>query len=562
MATQNVSSTPARPANRTLSILLGILFLLPAVLACGASQGLLSVGTFLASQQNSNLITPGRFVGLQNYILIFQAPTFWGAFGFTALTVLVRLLAVAFVPALLAWGLGRPGRGARLALRLLFTVPVAAFMPVVLALMWSLFLSPAAGFVRQSWLGQPASARLVLLFVDGLVTLGLACAAGLVFALAAARNPDPGKSQRKPLLAVWGIGLLAAAASGLQSFTWSFVLTNGGPARSTMSLLLYLFDTSFQYMKFGLGAAAATVVLLLLAVLGLAAGSIVVFAGLKIGLPGEDESAAAPQAGKSSGGAGRGALVAALLVCLLAFIASLLPFIGTLVTATKGGDLLGLQQKLAVGRTLTNSLLPALIAVLLVQAPLSYLGALGIGALRPLGRHSEWLLLPFCLWLFTGPAPFSLYAYQLARQLDWAGRFVTLVPPLAISVPMLVILSLFFKGQQGRFEQARAVGVSGVRSFFTRLVLPSVPLTALLVVAGIFASLQESFWPQVFATQVKLYPASMVLLALQRTASRAWPTLAVAMLEVAIPTFLFFFLVFGIFQLFYVERLSFSGGRD
>ena len=46
--------------------------------------------------------------------------------------------------------------------------------------------------------------------------------------------------------------------------------------------------------------------------------------------------------------------------------------------------------------------------MLCIQLPIAYLGALGIGALRPLGRYSEWLLLPFSPWLFITALPLSV----------------------------------------------------------------------------------------------------------------------------------------------------------
>jgi len=557
-----VSNTqpPSAPARRpVLPIVLGFLFLLPAALACGATQGLLSIGTLVNSLQRSNPFGGTSVpVGMLNYLYLTQDQNFGTAFGFTALTALVRLLAVALVPALLAWGLGQTGRRARWALRLLFTLPVAAFTPVALALMWSLLLRPGGGFLQQPVLGQPTSARLVLLFVDGLYTLGLACAAGLVFALASYRNPDPAKSPRRPLLAAWGIGLLAAAASSLESFSFSYALTNGGPTGTTTSLVLYLFKVGFMRMETNLATAVATLILFLLAVLGLAAGIVIIASGLKISLPGKDEAPAPVE----RSGAARGALIAALVVSGLAFLVSLVPLLATVAAAVRPGDAQRLQAALPPGQTLVNSLVPALVAALLLQLPFSYLGALGIGAFRPLGRHSEWLLLPFCLWLFTGPAVFAAYAFQLARQMDLLGNLMSLVPPLAVSVPMLVVLTLFFKGQQAGYEKARSSGVSGTRAFFNRLVLPSLPLAGLLVLGGLFATMQDTFWQVIFTTQQTSWTGNVTLLSLGSSLAAGWAVLAKVLLEVSVPGFLFFFLAFGAFQLFYVERLSLAGGRD
>jgi hypothetical protein len=137
-----------------------------------------------------------------------------------------------------------------------------------------------------------------------------------------------------------------------------------------------------------------------------------------------------------------------------------------------------------------NTLLPPLVSVLLFQIPIAYVAALGIGSLRPLGRHSEWLLLPFCPWLFVGMETLGVQGFQNLRQLSSLGTFSALVSPLALSVPGLVILTLFFKGRQDEWRDAQASGAKAVGSFFRQLVLPSLPLAALLACVEVFAAVR------------------------------------------------------------------------
>jgi len=49
----------------------------------------------------------------------------------------------------------------------------------------------------------------------------------------------------------------------LQLFTPTFVLTGGGPSNSTLTLPLYIYQSAFDYQRYGY-ASALTVVLLLL----------------------------------------------------------------------------------------------------------------------------------------------------------------------------------------------------------------------------------------------------------------------------------------------------------
>ena len=66
-------------------------------------------------------------------------------------------------------------------------------------------------------------------------------------------------------------------------------------------------------------------------------------------------------------------------------------------------------------RVWANTLVPPAMSIFLLQLPIAYLGALGIGALRPLGRWSEWLLLPFAPWLFITALPLGIRS--------WLSRF-------------------------------------------------------------------------------------------------------------------------------------------
>ena len=543
------------------NILVGILLLIPAVLACGASQLLFSAGTLITSLQKSNLFGTAEFIGLANYAHFFDDKALSQAFGFTAQAVLVNLLVVAIVPLLLAWGASLLGRAPRVMLRVLFTFPVVAFVPVAIALMWSLALNPYNGLLGQPVLGRPDQARQALFLIDGLYAFGLACALGLVFYLAALRSPDAGQNPWKSLRVTWGIGLLAAAAATLQSFTLSYVLTAGGPVGATTSLLLYLYKTSFQFMAFGYGSAIATLILVILGLLGLVAGAMLVASNLKIRLVPRAESAT-PAPERDGKTVAVLALIVALLIALAAGIVSLLPFILTITTAMKSENPAQLQKIIPLASTLVNTILPPLIAVLLVQTPIAYLGALGIGALRPLGRHSEWLLLPFCPWLFVGLAPLSLYAFQVAQKMGFLNSFVGLIPPSAVSIPMLVILTLFFKGQQTQFRQAQAAGASAGRAFFTKFIRPSLPLAAILACAALFGSLQDPFWSMIVANKSALYPLNNFLITMQAMYAAQPALIANAVLWAVLPGSLFFFVVFASFQIFYLDRLSSSTGSD
>jgi len=65
--------------------------------------------------------------------------------------------------------------------------------------------------------------------------------------------------------------LIMAIIGTLQVFAVPFIMTGGGPARSTYFLTMYLYDNAFSYLKMGYASAMAWVQLLaVLALTGLA----------------------------------------------------------------------------------------------------------------------------------------------------------------------------------------------------------------------------------------------------------------------------------------------------
>ena len=64
----------------------------------------------------------------------------------------------------------------------------------------------------------------------------------------------------KPIIKV---SVIFAVTGSLKSFDLIYVLTNGGPGRSTTVPLMYMFDTAFINMKYGYGCMIALVVLVI-----------------------------------------------------------------------------------------------------------------------------------------------------------------------------------------------------------------------------------------------------------------------------------------------------------
>ncbi len=544
----NDQSTVVKPtggAQRNwLNVLLGLLLLLPAAVCCGTSLAAPTVQTFLNSLNNVNLTGPSQFVGAQNYARLPQMAGLGAAVGFTLAIALVRLLAVAVLPPILGLAAAALSRWLRGALRLLFTLPLALFAPTALAAGWGLSQRGPA-----TVLSTPAAARVLVLFIDGLAALGVACGLALMAYVAARHTGSDGDphapAERGPAVVVWVVMAAAALASALQAFSLPFVLTGGGPGQATTTLAIVEYRLAWAQLRFGPALALASITLAILAVLGLVVWAVVVLGRVGLEVAPRDALPA-----RSAGVAIVIALVAALLAVGLWF-SSQAPMVQALFIGL--GAPQGAASPFAQPGVLANTFLPPL-AVVLIQLPVAYLAALGIGALRPLGRASEWLLLPFSPWLFVTIGPLSVAAFMGLRQTGQLNTIVALLTPIWVSVPMLFVLTLFFKGAARRWQAVRAEGVSAMRAFFGQVIGPSIPLALLLGGLGLLVSSQELLWSAIATTRQITVNVGILKVIGQLGGSPA--SLAAGIRLAVLPTFGLGFVVLALLQLFYVDRLA------
>jgi hypothetical protein len=202
-----------------------------------------------------------------------------------------------------------------------------------------------------------------------------------------------------------------------------------------------------------------------------------------------------------------------------------------------------------------NSLLPPLVVILVVQLPVAYLGALGIGVARPFGKWSQWILLLFSPWLFVTSLPLGFAAFNNLREVELLDTIVALTPPILLSVPMLFVLTLFFIGQEPKWQEARAEGTSAMNALFKQLIVPSLPLAGLLAAFSLLAATQELFMPLMTGISPDQITATTALLKISGTFSSSG-ALALIIILFGLPIFLIFLAVFAALQVFYLDRLT------
>lgn len=554
----NADSSTHAPANATPPTapwqrLAGLLLFLPAVLCCLGTLAGPTVSTLRLSLRETSLFDAGDFVGLENYAAILGDEATYSALGFTLAIAFVRAALIVVVPLLLALGLQGLGAAPRALVRLAGTVPMALYIPALIGLAWLAASHPAQGLLPQpgagSWVASPGRARLLLLSVDAVYVLAVSVALGVAAYLAALRDTQDGRPAWPALAVVGGLSALAALASGLQALTLPLAMTRGGPANATATLALLQYNHGLVRLNFGPAAALGVLVLAGLMLLGLLAALLVLGTRLRLAL--------APRATPGP----RGFIPLAALGLLIALPALLAAVI---VPAWLGAQGLGAEfpqggrGALNAGRVLLNTLLPPL-PVVALQVLVAWAGALGLSALRPLGRASEWLLLLFAPWLFVTLGPVSLAHFSAVREAGAVNTALGLLPPLRLSVPMLFVLALFFRGQAARWQAAANPPGDG---FMRHLVVPSLPHACLLLVLGWFAGVQELLWPTLAAQSAEWFTASVAAV-VQSGAFGADPSaIGGLLLRLGLPLFVLFALLLGVIQLTVLDRLALSTGDD
>jgi multiple sugar transport system permease protein len=234
-----------------------------------------------------DLLQPPHYVGMRNYTDLLHDKVFWQAVGntfyYAAMAIPAGLLVSLGLAMLL--NLELPGRAVW---RTIIFVP--SLVPIVTAAMlWMWLYNGRLGLINlileklgiagPAWLGDPrwALPALAIMSVWGVgntVVIFLAGLQDMPRELYEAAELDGAGVIRRiwhvtiPMLSpVIFYNLVMAIIGSLQVFDVPYIMTNGGPARSTYFLSMYLYDNAFTYLQMGYASAMAWIMLLI--VLGL-----------------------------------------------------------------------------------------------------------------------------------------------------------------------------------------------------------------------------------------------------------------------------------------------------
>lgn len=227
-----------------------------------------------------------RFVGLGNYIDLLTTPLFWKAFGNTCYFALVGAPLSIMVSLAAAMALNVPGVSLKPVYRTALFAPNVATL-VAAAVIWRYLLDFRFGWVNLAlahiglrpvdWLGSPRwSMPAIILFAiwknfgynmlillaalqnipEDLYDAARVDGAGLWSRFIHVTLPGVAPS-------LWMVALLTVAGY-FQLFAEPYVITQGGPAQSTLSLLYFMYQDGFKWWNLGHASAIAFILFLVL----------------------------------------------------------------------------------------------------------------------------------------------------------------------------------------------------------------------------------------------------------------------------------------------------------
>ncbi len=227
-----------------------------------------------------------RFIGFNNYLQLLQSPLFWTALGNTFYFVIVGgplSVAVSLGAALLVNSrlIRFPGL-----FRTAFFLPVVTTL-VAVAVVWRYLYHPRYGMLNYGlsllgvepidWLGDPDWAMPAIILMAVWKNFGfnmIIFIAGLqniptqLYEAARIDGASAGAQFRYITLPMLGPTFLFVALMTMigyfQVFAEPYVMTQGGPAHRTLSIVLLMYEEGFRWWNIGYASAAAFVLFVLI----------------------------------------------------------------------------------------------------------------------------------------------------------------------------------------------------------------------------------------------------------------------------------------------------------
>ncbi len=260
-------------------LIAGLIFVSPWLLGLLLFHVYPFITSFYYSLTDFNPIKPSEFVGFENYRWLLEDNLFWKSLGNTLYFVGIGVPLSQLTALLIATGLYSVRRS-----RVMRTFRGIFFFPilvpeVVMVLVWLLMLNsefgilnsflkflginPPSWFLSVTW-AKPTIIFLRLWFIGTSMVIYLSSLNEVpeeVIEAAIIDGASPLKRFFKitiPMISpVILFNFIMDTIGTFQIFTEPFVMTEGGPARSTYTLTMFIYTNAFQHLDMGYASAAA-----------------------------------------------------------------------------------------------------------------------------------------------------------------------------------------------------------------------------------------------------------------------------------------------------------------
>ena len=258
----------------------GLLFTAPALIVLAIFVFYPAIKTFITSLTSDRINRAGKFVGFDNYIKLFQSADFWTDVKNTL------VYAVAYAPIVVVVALAFALLLNRKDLKFVGFFRTCMFLPFVIsltvaAIAWQFILSPSLGLVpywiqqltgiaHVDLLGTRETAMAAIVFITVWKNFGyfmvifLAGLQGISAELYEAASLDGASAWQK-----FRYITLPALRPTFHVFDQVFILTSGGPARATETIVYRIYTEAFGNGKLGYASALSYVLLIMTLIVGL-----------------------------------------------------------------------------------------------------------------------------------------------------------------------------------------------------------------------------------------------------------------------------------------------------
>lgn len=238
------------------------------------------IASFILSFFRWDLISPAKFIGFGNYREMFTVdPLFWESIKVTVIYVLFRVPLALITALLLAMMMNQkvPGIGV---FRTIFYLP-SVVSGVAVSMLWIWVFNPNFGLMNgvleligiqgPGWFSSmdwalPTMILTSLYSVGATAIIFLAGLKNISETLYEAANLDGATKMQQffqitlpQLTPTILFNLIMTIIASFQTFTEALIITNGGPANSTLFINLYLYQNAFSYSRLGYASSLAWV---------------------------------------------------------------------------------------------------------------------------------------------------------------------------------------------------------------------------------------------------------------------------------------------------------------